>query len=117
MTTVNLTAASHATTLLSRDIGAGAGFLFMRAETMDKVAKQSTWRVSVAGRCCRLNLNQGIHGANSASELVLFRLQLLLFFVPHQLDVTNRACVVEQQQEVLEEFQILLELTPERATQ
>jgi hypothetical protein len=37
--------------------------------------------------------------------------------MPHEFHVADRAGIVEQQKEVLEEFQILLELAPQSSAQ
>ena len=37
--------------------------------------------------------------------------------MPHEFDITNRAGIVEQQEEVLEEFQIFLKFPPQSSAQ
>ena len=64
-----------------------------------------------------MQLNQSIPSSNPALEFRLEWVQFFPFLMPHEFNVANRAGVVEQQKEVLEEFQILLELAPQRSTQ
>jgi hypothetical protein len=90
----------------------------MRAEPVDEIAEQCAGRSAIRFlNSHRLKLNESIAGSDAALEFRLERIQLLPFFVPHEFDITNRAGIVEQQEEVLEEFQIFLKFPPQSSAQ
>jgi hypothetical protein len=109
VTTINLSATGGAASLLCGDVRTSARFLFVGAETVDEIAEQSAGRITVRLRCSNwLELNQGVPGPYAALEFCLQRIQFFAFLMPHELNVANRAGIVEEKKKVLEEFQILL---------
>jgi hypothetical protein len=87
-------------------------------ETVDQIAEQGAGRIAVRFRSSQgLKLNQGISGSDAALEFLFERIQFFPFLVPHEFHVADRAGVVEQQKEVLEKFQVLLELPPQSSAE
>src|SRR5450759_3471810 len=109
MTRIHLTATRGAASLLRRHIGLGTGLFLVSAEPVKKIAKLRTGRIPVRAYASRLKLNERVAGANS---ILVFGFRRVEFLVPHQFDVADGSCVVQKQQEVLEEFQVFLKLLP-----
>jgi hypothetical protein len=49
-------------------------------------------------------LDECVSGSHAALELFFQRIEFFTLLMPHELNVTNRAGVIEKQEEVLEEF-------------
>ena len=118
MTAVHLCATRGATALLGWNVRTGAGLFFMRAEAVDQIAEQCAGRIAIYFRSARsLQLHERVPGSQAALKLRLERIEFFPLLMPHEFYVANRAGVVEQQEEVFEQFQVLLELTPQSYAQ
>ena len=76
---------------------------------MDQIAEQSAWRITVSLRSSGwLQLHKGVPSSYPALELRFEWIEFFVFLMPHGFHIANRAGVVEEQQKVLEKFQIFL---------
>jgi len=118
VTTVDLGAPCDTASLLGGNVRAGASLFFVGTKTVNQVAEQSTRGIAVCFlRSGGLKLHEGVPGSHTTLEPGLEWIQFFVLLMPHEFDVANRAGVIEEKQEVLEELQILLEFPPQGTAQ